>query len=991
MKSNIAKKLIIYTVLFSSAITLIITSIQLYTEFQYDVKGINQKLEQIKISYKQSITHSLWVYDREQLQAILNGITELPDIVYSSISTKDSADIISGRIPDGEKIESQNQLNYLYNNKNLNIGKLTVIASLTDVYSRLLNRLWVILLSNAFKTSLVAVFIYFLFSRLVTRHLSRISEFSEKHDPLSNNTRLSLNRTSKKHDEFDAVINSINTMHTRLHEQISEINQQKQYLSQTLNSIGDAVITTDADGKVTQLNPIAERLTGWTNEEAQKQPLKLIFSIVNVITREPIISPIENILVTGETVYLNNDTTLISKNSSEYQISHSAAAIHYDNNIIGMVLVFNDITEQYLMREELHESEQRLRQLTENINEVFWLGSPDWNEVIYISPAYEKNWGLNAKKLYKDSRIWIESVHPDDRQRVIEDIPQDIKDIKDCVEFREYRILKPNGEILWIKARAYPVYGVDGKIIRIAGIAEDITARIQAEEKLKTSSSLLKKIASRLPGMVYQFELRADGSMSFPYMSDAVNDLYQLSHEEIQKDVMQVFDMVHPDDIKKANDSIKESAQSLMPWKLEYRICRKNGDIRWLYGNSTPERTLEGGVLWHGFVTDITKNKEMDESLRRTQKMDALGKLTGGIAHDYNNMLSVIIGYADLLIEVLGKNAEQKKYVEQIMHACERGEKLTRKLLSFSRQKVSDSETMDINTVLHEQQHMLEKTLTARIQLKLKLDKNLWPVTIDGSELEDAVLNLCINAMHSISDNGKLIITTSNTKINSAHGKQLNLEPGDYVQLNITDTGCGMNETTKEKVFDPFYTTKGDKGTGLGLSQVYGFIKRCNGTISVESRLNRGTTFTLYFPKNEQQNIIKDINTSNDNARLGGTETILIVDDEPALLNLSSKILQLQGYKTFTAQSAKQALEIMKLESINLLISDVIMPEMDGYELASIVQEKYPKIKIQLTSGYNNTKHISNYDENLEKNLMQKPYNQKTLLEKVHTALQTNL
>jgi len=856
MKSKIAQKLIIYTILFSSAITLITTIIQLYTEFQYDIKGIDQSLKQIEISYKKNITQAVWVSDKERLQTILDGITELPDIVFAGVSDENGDTIFSGLIPSPETIDFKTALNYFYNNKIIKIGELSVIASLSGVYTRLLNRLWVILLSNAFKTSLVAVFIYFLFSRLVTKHLTRISQYSKTSDLSSNPESLILDRPSTQIDELDIVVKSINDMHSRLHEQVSEIIKQKKHLSQTLNSIGDAVITTDDKGNVTRLNPIAEKLTGWSNKQALRQPLKNIFPIVDASTREPIPNPVEKVLATGETVYLSNHTTLIAKDGTEYQIADSAAPIINNNKILGMVLVFNDVTSQYKMRETLHESEQRLRQLTENLYAVFWLGSPDWNEIIYISPAYEKIWGKSTQSLYANPRDWVESIHPDDKQQVLNNIPDNINDITDCIEFGEFRINTPDSETLWIKSRAYPIKDAQGNVIRIAGIAEDITER-----------------------------------------------------------------------------------------------------------------------------------KFANETIRRSQKMDALGKLTGGIAHDYNNMLGVILGYAELLNNALTNQPQLQNHIEKIIHAGERGAKLTKKLLGLSRNKSIDVEKTNINTVLLNEQNMLEKTLTARIKLELNLDENLCPVYIDGSELEDSVLNISINAMHAIKGNGTLAIKTSSKQIGIFEADLLSVKPGKYACLTMTDNGCGMDEKTRDKIFDPFYSTKGEKGTGLGLSQVYGFIKRCGGAISVDSTPAKGSRFSLYFPCYSGNKKQLEHHSSLSSDILDGAESILVVDDEPTLMQLTADMLKLHGYHVFQANNPQQALEIIKSEKINILITDVVMPDMDGYTLASIVQKKYPDIKIQLVSGYAEGYNSDKTNVKLSQNLLQKPYTSKSLLQKIRALL----
>ena len=390
-----------------------------------------------------------------------------------------------------------------------------------------------------------------------------------------------------------------------------------------------------------------------------------------------------------------------------------------------------------------------------------------------------------------------------------------------------------------------------------------------------------------------------------------------------------------------------------------------------------------------GSCQDLTLLKQQEEQLRRTQKMDALGKLTGGIAHDYNNMLGVITGYAELLEEELDKDPELAKYAQAIQQAGRRGAKLTRKLLSFSKQGSTEPEELNLNTLIREEQHMLEKTLTVRIKLVLDLDDDLWPVCLDSSDVIDVILNMSINAMHAIDNTGQLTICTNNETLDALGAQLLNITPGDYVALCITDTGSGMEKSIIDKIFDPFFSTKGSMGTGLGLSQVYGFVKHNNGAINVYSEPRHGTSFVLYFPRfqsgKHSQETYDELVSNQD---LKGSETILIVDDEPALVELSKELLSQQGYHILTAQNGKQALEVLEKEDVDLLLSDVIMPEMDGYELAAIVQEKYPAIKIQLASGFTDNRHIDRVDAYLHENLLYKPFNSHDLLQKIRSVLE---
>ena len=288
--------------------------------------------------------------------------------------------------------------------------------------------------------------------------------------------------------------------------------------------------------------------------------------------------------------------------------------------------------------------------------------------------------------------------------------------------------------------------------------------------------------------------------------------------------------------------------------------------------------------------------------------------------------------------------------------------------------------------MLQQQHHMLEKTLTISISLVYELQENLWQVWLDGGELEDTILNMCINAMHAMSEHGHghLTIETCNKKINHSDATSLNIVAGDYILLTFTDTGCGFDKETKEKIFDPFFTTKGEHGTGLGLSIVYGFVQNSGGVIDVESIEGEGTQFTFYFPRyhgthdNKQSEIQPPHEVS-----LISNKIILVVDDEPDLLELTHENLMLHGFIVFCAGDATQALGILEHESIDLLISDVLMAGIYGYQLAAIVKEKYPNIKIQLVSGFSGSRNRDMVDENLQRNILNKPFNSQNLLERI--------
>lgn len=650
---------------------------------------------------------------------------------------------------------------------------------------------------------------------------------------------------------FNQMAKNLSQSQAGLEERNRVLTEREQNLAITLNSIGDAVITTDANGNVTRMNPVAEQLTGWLLHDAEGQSLKNIFNIVDATTRELIDNPVEKVLKTGEIVYLSNHTTLISKDGVEYQIADSAAPIRSEDNIIlGMVLVFNDVTEQYQLREVASKSKRDLQSIMDN--------SP---AVIYVKDTEGRFTFIN--------RQFVELFHvqPDDivGKKLSDVFPEDLAEE---MEMNDKDVL--------------------------------MTLQVlESEETIRHEDGFHTYISTRFP-------------------------------------------------LRDKDDKV-------------YAVC----------------------VI----STDVTDRKLKDEQIRRSQKMDALGKLTGGIAHDYNNMLGIILGYSELLQTMVSDQPDVASFVQEIHHAGERGAKLTKKLLTFTRQKSAESESLSLNTLLMDSKLMLEKTMTVRINLVLDLAVNLWPIYIDVSDLEDAILNMCINAMHAMEDKGQLTIETRNEVVNETDSKLLHMEKGDYVLLSITDTGCGMDEETKEKVFDPFFSTKGDKGTGLGLSQVYGLVQRSKGAVKIYSELGHGTRFILYFPRYFESKNEKYSRDEINDIDLRGSETILIVDDEPALIKLTAEILNKQGYHCLSANNGLQALKVLETESVDLLLSDVIMPEMDGYQLSAVVIEKYPDIKIQLASGFSDDRHVDMVDDSLHQNIIHKPYHSLSLLRRIRELL----
>lgn len=389
-------------------------------------------------------------------------------------------------------------------------------------------------------------------------------------------------------------------------------------------------------------------------------------------------------------------------------------------------------------------------------------------------------------------------------------------------------------------------------------------------------------------------------------------------------------------------------------------------------------------------LTDITERKKQEEKIRRSQKMEAIGQLSGGVAHDFNNQLGVVSGYLELLSEHYVTDEKPRAWLDIATKSVIRCIDLTRQLLSFSRNHSSDKSVVNINAVINEISDVIERSLTPQVKLEFNLADDLWDVKIDAGEFQDVMLNFVINARDAMPDGGELSITTVNKRLDlSNKNNGLAIDPGDYVQLLIRDTGSGMSAEVKEHIFEPFYTTKpAGKGTGLGLSMIVDFVRRCNGDVSVYSEIDVGTTFYLYLPRSVALSALESV--SADQLELsGGDEWILIVDDEPGLLELADIFLSDLGYRTCLAESPAQALEILSAnEAIKLMFCDIVMPGgMNGYQLVKVALDLRPDMRILFTSGFDpHTMELGKQDE-FNQPLLKKPYSKADLALAVKHAL----
>ena len=426
-------------------------------------------------------------------------------------------------------------------------------------------------------------------------------------------------------------------------------------------------------------------------------------------------------------------------------------------------------------------------------------------------------------------------------------------------------------------------------------------------------------------------------------------------------------------------------------WQGRFINKKKDGTLYTDEATITPVRDESGVIVNYVSVQrDVTRELQLEEQYYQAQKMEAVGRLTAGIAHDFNNLLTAINGFAELMRNQLKPDDPYQKYVESIIHSGQLAADLIRQLLIFSRKQVVEPKVLNLNTIVAEMGKLLQRIIGEDIQLKTTLTPELWPIKVDPAQIEQIIVNLGVNARDAMPEGGQLTIETANVTLDDSYvGHHLETQPGEYVMLAVSDTGMGMNEEVKAHIFEPFFTTKeGGKGTGLGLTTIYGIVKQCGGNIWLYSEEGQGTVFKIYLPRTmEALTPLSRRDQAGEIPR--GEETILLVEDDAAVRELESQVLRQQGYTVLEAVDGEEALRLTQTHSadIHLLLTDVVMPQMSGRELADQLESVRPNMKILFTSGYTDEAIAHHGVLEPEINFLQKPFGPLSLIRKVQEVL----
>jgi PAS domain S-box-containing protein len=524
---------------------------------------------------------------------------------------------------------------------------------------------------------------------------------------------------------------------------------------------------------------------------------------------------------------------------------------------------------------------------------------------------------------------------------------------------------------------------------QLAGIAIE---RDQAKAELRAAESRYRTLVERLPAITYVAELGAEGP--WHYVSPQIESILGFSPAEWLSSPANWLDRIQPEDRHIALAAEKRFQETQELYQAEYRMLARDGRVLWFRDEAVMLRdTNSQRLLMQGVMYDITERKRLEDQLRHSQKMEAVGQLAGGVAHDFNNLLMLIQAHNERLRERIGSNDPAHKDAVEIEHAVVRAASLTRQLLAFSRKQVLQPKVLDLNVVLTEVAKMLDRLIGKNIELKVAQGQFLWRVKADPGQMEQVILNLAVNARDAMPHGGKLLIETGNIELDESYARSHEgVAPGQYVRLTVADTGMGMDVETQARMFEPFFTTKEPgKGTGLGLATVYGVVKQTGGWIWVSSEPGEGTRFEIYLPQIEE--VEKSMTTSTKKATTisapQGTETVLLVEDQDGIRELVGEFLRRKGYTVLRAVDGDEALRLAAEhhDEIDLLLTDILMPNIGGRELAKRLTQLRPQMRVLFMSGYPEHTSLGGEAMGPPAAVLQKPFSMDNLACKIRNVL----
>ena len=773
------------------------------------------------------------------------------------------------------------------------------------------------------------------------------------------------------------------TAQKRYEATIREYAEREQLFIAAVESSNDAIVTKNLDAVITGWNAAAERLFGYTTEE-------VVGKSIDIIVPDELRGDVRMILQkieAGEKVE-HHETVRLTKEGRRIDVSLSVSPLKSQSGaIIGAAKVARDIGAHKRAQEAL--SPERADGARHHRHRTGCL-----------HPARRKR---QCHRLESESRGDVRLVarrnsrpqsprlhHPagDSRRPTTGRLAEFLADAAKGAGGRRYESpsLRRDGKIIDTEISLTALRRGDNYIIN--GFVRDITDRVQAERDRDRNRDFLDRIIENITVAILVKDAR---DSRYILVNKAAEELWGLPRAQILgKTAREIFPPVTAETIEANDRQLLQSGTGFFTG--DHSVITPDNKTRLVTSQRLAIHDQQGTVQYIlGVVEDVSERRQIDNQLRQSQKMESIGQLTGGVAHDFNNMLTVITGTIDILADAVKDKPQLAAIAKLISEAADRGAELTGQLLAFARKQPLQPREIDVNALMAESEKLLRRALGEQIDIELRLEKDTWPAMADPSQLTTALVNLAVNARDAMPNGGKLTLETGNAVLDTTYiDSNQDAQAGSYVVVAVSDSGTGIPEVIRQRVFEPFFTTKEvGKGTGLGLSMVYGFVKQSNGHIKIYSEEGYGTTFKIYLPRADAV-ALADKQAPPETALEGGSETILVVEDNALVLSSVTTQLQSLGYRTLTAANAAAALAIADSgEDFDLLFTDVIMPGgMNGRQLAEEMAKHRSPLKVLFTSGYTENAIIHHGRLDPGVHLLAKPYRKADLASMVRRALE---
>lgn len=747
-----------------------------------------------------------------------------------------------------------------------------------------------------------------------------------------------------------------------------------QRLTNTLESMSDAVLTIDRNWTATFMNGQAERMLRVSRDKVVGRNIWEMFPDAR-----------------GSRFQKEYEAVVETQTPARFTEYFTPLDGWFDVHAYptqdGLALYFRDVTADRAREQQLKLLEVAVNHQADllYISEAHPVAPGKGRKIVYVNEALTRLFGYSADEVIGKTPDLL--VHPElGRNELLR-----IRDVMAKGERArgELAAKAKDGRIVWLDANLAPVRDENGVLTHWVAVERDVTERRQKEEQLRISDERYRLATLATHDVIWDWDFAAETIVWNDNMLDTLG--FDPAEVPLSPDFWE--SRIHPDDRERILDGVYSAINGTETnWTGQYRFIHADGRALSVVDRGFILRDENGkAIRMVGSIIDVTEQRSLEERMRQSQKMEVIGQMTGGVAHDFNNLLTVILGNAELLADQLQDRERLKALAEMTASAAQRGAQLTHRLLAFARRQPLEPKPVDVNSLVTGMEGLFRRTFSEDIEIDLVPHDGLWVTELDPGQLEVALLNLVVNARDAMPDGGKLTIEMDNVELDEDYAsRHTEVEPGSYVMISVSDTGCGMSKEVIERAFEPFFTTKDiGKGSGLGLSMVFGFVKQSGGHAKIYSEEGEGTTVRLYFPRVKSAEV-QVIEHRADDDVTGGSEHILVVEDDTLVREHLVAQLRDLGYRVTDASSGPEAYEIIKrMDDIDLLFTDVVMPGgMNGRQLADAALKLRPGLKVLFTSGYTENAIIHHGRLDAGVLLLSKPYRRQEMAAKVRKALE---